>query len=116
MKHSVNQALAQKVYTLCYRITACRSASVAIAMEAMSASSPLRQAVRLALQHCCKPDVPQSAQEEALWSLTVEERAALLLLDSMHLPSADAARWAEVPERELLAHAHKARLKLVKNA
>ena len=116
MNHSVNQALAQRVYSLCYRITACRSAASAIAMEAMACSDPLLQAVRAALRHCCKPDIAQSAQEQALWRLSVQERTAILLLDSLHLPSADAARMAEMPEQQLIAHAHRARLKLAKNA
>ena len=111
-----HSSLAQRVYTLCYRITACRSAAAAIAVEALSCDEPLRGAVRLSLRQSCESDTDSPDQEPLLRILSPQERAALLLLDSLHLPPADAARWSEIPEHELIGHAHRARLKLAKNA
>ena len=113
MKHPINQVLAQRVYTLCYRITACRKTAAAIAVEALTGNDPLHRAVQLALSRSVQPDSP--LPEEALFALSQKQRAALLLLDSLHLPLADAARWAEIPEKELLALAHSARNFLINN-
>ena len=101
---------AQKVYTLCYRLTACRSAAALLTARALADPEPLRQAVRLSMAEASQsvPDDFASPLERSLFSLPPKERLAVLLLDNLHLSPASASRWAEMPEPELLSCAHRA--------
>ena len=117
MKKRSHPGLAEKIYTLCYRITACRSAAAALALEALTFDDPLRQAIRLSMDDTALPDDDTAATpwDRAFFALSRNERLALLLIDSLHLSTAQAARCAEMPEYELIALVHAARLKLAKN-
>ena len=116
MKRSQLPTTAQRVYTLCYRLTACRSAASLLAARALADPEPLRQDVRLSMTEAAHPDQDSlsSPLDRALFSLPQKERLAVLLLDNLHLSPTSAARWAEMPESELLTCAHRARATLAK--
>ena len=117
MKKRSHPELAAKVYNLCYRITACRSAAAALSLKALTFDDPIREAIRLSMIETHQPDDDffDTPWNRAFFSLSRRERLALLLLDNLHLPTAQAARWAEIPEYELISLTHTARLKLTKN-
>ena len=120
MEAMLNQQAARQVYTLCYRITACPQAARLAAQEALADPRPLRRAVALCVERApgLKDGSPAPAGctplERALFSLPWRQRLALVLLDQLGLAPDEAARWAQLPQRELTRLCYDGRLALTK--
>lgn len=110
------QATARQVYTLCYRITGCQAAAWKAALAALADPRPLPRAVACCLAQSAAPDpdAGRSDWERALFTLPREERLALLLMDGLELPPAEAARWAQLPQEELRRLCYAARLAMAR--
>ena len=120
MEAMLNQQAARQVYTLCYRITACPQAARVATQEALADPRPLPKAVALCvertpgLEHGAVASAGCTPLERALLSLPWRQRLALVLLDQLGLAPDEAARWAQLPQRELTRLCYDGRLALTK--